>query len=116
MLGPHSFTDAGQLYPKIVGATSGPLFYARTDSLTEHKPALAVDKGTERPLDAVMRGRLSKRPAVERFYYRVKPIKKLKIWRSSVSLYLTGKAKSKASGAGPKAGTLTRTPKPGATR
>ena len=48
--------------------------------------------------------------------YRDAPKKKLNIWRWSVVAEARGKAKSKASGAGPMAGTLMRKPKPGATR
>ena len=48
--------------------------------------------------------------------YRVKPRKKLKFWTSSKSALATGKARSRASGAGPNAGMAIRTPKPGATR
>ncbi len=48
--------------------------------------------------------------------YRPTPKKKLNTRVSSVSALAMGKAKSKANGAGPRAGTLTRRPKPGATR
>jgi hypothetical protein len=48
--------------------------------------------------------------------YRLKPMLKLKTCSSSKSAFATGKAKSRAIGAGPIAGTVTRRPTPGATR
>ena len=48
--------------------------------------------------------------------YRPKPMKKLNISLLSPGFQETGKAKSRAIGAGPMAGTQIRRPKPGATR